>query len=343
MKALPDDSRIKSAYLLADEFSRGFIACAPTQSLHIGSSAYLEAWHNWAGIPNPHFSNFVGKTISSRRTRGGGTHTRKVDPHGDNLGAVPGKAMIDKHDHIKWNIYRLMQYAGFPAECEPKGLFRPYAQNLDERQGMRKNEIIRPDFLLKKPTGQEIGDVKTLSHTGANYNGPKRTEPHAAVNTRARKVAKDYRRIAKAADRKWNNTPENAVGPIECRLNEFGTVLPFVFGFLGEANNAVRKLVKEMATVGARNLWRQMGQTCQNNAYGILLNKFTRTIGVAAVRANARMKLRVLGTLLGRRDDAQYHRASREEARFREAEWDNYLRHGPRGRAEYHHGSEHCI
>ena len=55
------------------------------------------------------------------------------------------------------------------------------------------------------------------------------------------------------------------------------------------------------------------------------------------------MKLRVLGTLLGRRDDAQYHRASREEARFREAEWDNYLRHGPRGRAEYHHGSEHCI
>ena len=113
--------------------------------------------------------------------------------------------------------------------------------------------------------------------------------------------------------------------------------------FLGETNNAVRKLVKEMATVGARNLWRQMGQTCQNNAYGILLNKYTREIGVAAVRANARMKLRVLGTLLGRRDDAQYHRASREEARFREAEWDNYLRHGPRGRAEYHHGSEHCI
>ena len=79
-----------------------------------------------------------------------------------------------------------------------------------------------------------------------------------------------------------------------------------------------------MAAVGARNLWHQIGQTSQVNAYGILLNKFKRTIGVAAVRANARMKLRVLGTLLGRRDDAQYNRASREEARFREAEWDNY-------------------
>ena len=55
------------------------------------------------------------------------------------------------------------------------------------------------------------------------------------------------------------------------------------------------------------------------------------------------MKLRVQGTLLGRRDDAQYNRASREEARFHEAEWDNYLRHGPHGQAEYHHGSAHHI
>ena len=59
--------------------------------------------------------------------------------------------------------------------------------------------------------------------------------------------------------------------------------------------------------------------------------------------ANARMRLRVLGTLFGRRDDSQYNRTSREEARFREAEWDNYIRHGPRGHAEYHHGFEHCI
>ena len=61
---------------------------------------------------------------------------------------------------------------------------------------------------------------------------------------------------------------------------------------------------------------------------------------MAATRANARMRLRVLGTLFG---DSRYNRAPREEARFREAEWDNYLRHGPRGHAEYHHGFEHCI
>ena len=108
-------------------------------------------------------------------------------------------------------------------------------------------------------------------------------------------------------------------------------------------NKAVRETIKDMTSIGSEYLWRQMGQTCQNNAYGILLRKLTRTLGVAATRANARMRLRVLGTLFGRRDDSQYNRASREEARFREAEWDNYLRHGPRGHAEYHHGFEHCI
>ena len=40
---------------------------------------------------------YVGKPIFSRTTRGGGTHTRKVDPHGDGLGAVTGKHMLAKH------------------------------------------------------------------------------------------------------------------------------------------------------------------------------------------------------------------------------------------------------
>ena len=142
---------------------------------------------------------------------------------------------------------------------------------------------------------------------------------------------------------KWNDTPSGSVGPIESRLNQFGTVTPFVFGFLGEASTAVHETIKDMAAVGSEHLWRQMGQTSQANAYGILLRKLIRTLGVAATRANARMRLRVLGTLFGRRDDSQYHRTDREEARFREAEWDNYNRHGPRGHAQYHHGFEHCI
>ena len=249
--------------------------------------------------------------------------------------------MTAKHDEMKWAIHRLAELAKYPAECEPNGLFHGFALNVPENGHVR--DLIRPDFLFKKPTGDRIGDVKTISFTVSNYGGINRTKNGAAVEHRANKVHKEYLDKARKADIKWNNTPQNAIGPIESRLNEFGTVIPFVFGYLGEANKAVRTLLKEIATVGARNLWRQMGQTCQVNAYGVLLNSYRRTLGVAAVRANARMKLRVLGTLLGRSNDAQHNSATREEARFRKAEWDNYLRHGPRAQAEYHHGFEHCI
>ena len=148
--------------------------------------------------------------------------------------------MIAKHDEIKWAIFSIMQRAGYRAECEVTGLFREFAQNVPESANMRKRDLIVPDLLLKNSTGDRLADVKTLSHTANNYGGRKRFENGAAVNARASRVHQEYRRKARAADRKWNNTPQNAVGPIESRLNEFGTVIPFVFGYLGEANKAVR-------------------------------------------------------------------------------------------------------
>jgi hypothetical protein len=48
-----------------------------------------------------------------------------------------------------------------------------------------------------------------------------------------------------------------------------------------------------------------MGQTSQVKAYGVLLNTYMRILVEAAVHANARMELRVLGALLGRCNDAQ--------------------------------------
>ena len=251
--------------------------------------------------------------------------------------------MIEKHDHIKWCWYELMKYVNYHAECEPKGLFRAFAANIDESEGMRKKEILQPDFLFDHALGATIADIKTISFTTANYGGRKRTTPQLAVNTRACRVHNEYLRKARAADIRWNETPPGAQGAIELRLNQFGTVTPFVFGFLGEASTAVHETIKHMAAVGSEHLWRPMGQTSQANAYGILLRKLIRTLGVAATRANARMRLRVLGTSVGRRGDSQYNRTAREEARFREAEWDNYNRHGPRGHAQYHHGFEHCI
>jgi hypothetical protein len=79
-------------------------------------------------------------------------------------------------------------------------------------------DIIRPDFRFGNPTGDRLGDVKTISFMDANYGGSNRTENGAAVEARAHKVHKDYLKAARKADSKWNNTPQNVVGPIESRL-----------------------------------------------------------------------------------------------------------------------------
>ena len=71
--------------------------------------------------------------------------------------------MISKHDEIKWAIYRLAEAAKFPVECEPTGLFHEFALNVPENGHVR--DLIRPDFLLKNPTGDRLGDVKTISST----------------------------------------------------------------------------------------------------------------------------------------------------------------------------------
>ena len=79
---------------------------------------------------------------------------------------------------------------------------------------------------------------------------------------------------------------------------------------------AVRTLLKEIATVASAR------ETC--GAKWGRLAKSTPTASSSTI-------------------NAQHNSATREEARFRKAEWDNYLRHGPRAQAEYHHGFEHCI
>ena len=100
-----------------------------------------------------------------------------------------------------------MQYVNYGAECEPKGLFRQFAANLDESEGMRKREILQPDFLFDHASGTTIADIKTISFTTTNYGGRKRTTPHLAVNTRARanRVHKEY--VKKAQQAEGNGTP----------------------------------------------------------------------------------------------------------------------------------------
>ena len=72
----------------------------------------------------------------------------------------------------------------------------------------------------------------------------------------------------------------------------------FVFGYLGEASNDVREEIKKMALSGAQNLWRGMGLSSEEEAHSVLQHRYTKIMGIAAVRAIARMRFRVFGVML---------------------------------------------
>ena len=71
----------------------------------------------------------------------------------------------------------------------------------------------------------------------------------------------------------------------------------------------------------------------------------TRSLGIAAVRANARMRMRVLSlsrASLGGKS-VPVGSAKDENKHFEEAERENYRRHGPRARAAFAAHSNNCI
>ena len=72
----------------------------------------------------------------------------------------------------------------------------------------------------------------------------------------------------------------------------------------------------------------------------------TRSLGIAvyaAVRANARMRMRVLSRASLGGKSVPVGSAKDENKHFEEAERENYRRHGPRARAAFAAHSNNCI
>jgi hypothetical protein len=66
-------------------------------------------------------------------------------------------------------------------------------------------------------------------------------------------------------------------------------------------------------------------------------------MGIAAVRANARMRLRVLSLLSKGGTSVPVGSAADESRHYEEAERENYRRNGPRGRSTFAAYSNNCI
>ena len=80
-----------------------------------------------------------------------------------------------------------------------------------------------------------------------------------------------------------------AVGPVEAHLGMFGEMRPFVVGAFGEHSSGLHLLVKAMAVTGAEKHWRAMRCQTAKECRRALVAMIRRTLGLAAMQANAQL------------------------------------------------------
>ena len=99
-------------------------------------------------------------------------------------------------------------------------------------------------------------------------------------------------------------------GPSQRKLAEFGRVRGFVVGAYGETSTDLKDYLKELAAIGAERTWRDMGARTETEARGLITGMLHRSIGIAAVRGHARLKLDRLASMQGDAAGAAKRRAT---------------------------------
>jgi hypothetical protein len=111
------------------------------------------------------------------------------------------------------------------------------------------------------------------------------------VNQRARRLNGEYLRKAKNLDQKFNGTAGGVVGPVEQPpiVPAPGQLVQrLVFGAFGDASPDFDVLVQATATTGARKHWQKMQCKSPTEAFGIIVWKIRKLLGVAMIRWRCR-------------------------------------------------------
>ena len=106
-----------------------------------------------------------------------------------------------------------------------------------------------------------------------------------------------YRRHARQIDqlpaaRGGAGVAPGVVGPCEARLLSYPPTHGLVWGGYAEASGAVHALQRHVAQGIAERQWRSMGARTRAEALGFVTAQVRRRWGIAAMRAQARMRIR---------------------------------------------------
>ena len=150
-----------------------------------------------------------------------------------------------------------------------------------------------PDFMIQVdwdgPEQPTLFELKTLHYGTSTYpRGERRCE---AVARRAEALPAEYATKAREADRRFCGTPRGRVGPVERKLQSYGTVRGLVFGAWGEGSPDVERLLGTLAEQGAQRHWRAMRCPDAVAAKGAIAWLLRRRWAHTALREAARLKL----------------------------------------------------
>jgi hypothetical protein len=319
-----DERRI--AYYSENLFSTQFVGSVPLPGCEISNSELYEIYATYYGRPSPACAPFIGSRFKTSMKKNG-SYERVLDAYGHELesACLRGDGRRQQHNDILFTLFDLDHcYDAYLLRKEVYGIFRSLIHDVDrlEREmWARARQGLVPDFTIKtKLGGLDLGDVKTVTVCPSRYE-PKRDAKGpthgTAVDRRGAAVHGEYAYKAKVIDRKYNGIAKDAVapGPVARKLAEFGRVQGLAFGAYGEASEDVFALLDEIARVGAIRGWRDMGCNNELAARGILTQMTRHALGIAVVRANARLLLDRVVTVTGRAgcDEA---RKRRKKAHF---------------------------
>ena len=94
-----------------------------------------------------------------------------------------------------------------------------------------------------------------------------------------------YRKKAKKVDQEVLGLPVDQKGPLERRLDEFGTVLGLCFGAWGEASEEVHRLVQVLAESRLKFQGLQQGRPGSDQELAVLVGQVRRRLSMAAVNS----------------------------------------------------------
>lgn len=265
-----------------DKLSSSWLLCLPGPD-GMNSPAFAEALAMTLCMPSPVCKDRVGSVVGKRT----------VDIFGDAImsAALPGDHWRTRHDKLKMTINSLCTWARLPTTCEVWGLFSHLIPNeaMSRIEGGRKRQGLVPDFRMEMPsttggTEYRLAELKMISCCDTWY------KPCASANTRAtEKRAKglqmEYRRKAKKVDQDLLGVATEEKGPVERRLDEFGSLVGLCFGAWGEASTDVHKLIQTLAEARLKFLGLKEGKPRSKHELGLIVGQLRRRLSLAAVKS----------------------------------------------------------